>query len=340
MKIKQAILILVLVFLTACGESSGGKYIGDNNGSIQGSGGTTQNPSTQGGGGTTQNSSSKVLQTGQTIFCYYNYSQISCDDKKAKGQDGYYAKKGLGLKRSYTRDDVNNIVTDNVTKLQWQDDDGAKNNKENITNGKKICENLTLGGHNDWRLPTKLELRSLIDHAKTKPSISSDFKNVRADYYLSSTKDARYDNYTWVVSFNTGSETYSNYDYIRCVRGNSITISAATNNNNETVTDNGTNLMWQDSDKIIHDNNETYQKDAIKYCEGLKWAGYSDWRLPNINELSSIVDNTKHSPAIKEGFKYTKFDDYLSSTKGWAIDFETGRIGGQGSGYMRCVRNK
>ena len=72
--------------------------------------------------------------------------------------DGYYQK---GVAPDYTRDDSKEIVTDKVTGLQWQDNSEAKTVSKNWSDAKSYCEALTLGGHNDWRLPTIEELESM-----------------------------------------------------------------------------------------------------------------------------------------------------------------------------------
>ena len=45
------------------------------------------------------------------------------------------------------------------------------------------------------------------------------------------------------------------------------------------VVDNVTKMTWQKSD----DNKKRSWKNAKKYCKNLKFAGFSDWRLPNID---------------------------------------------------------
>src|SRR5580658_2325767 len=67
-----------------------------------------------------------------------------------------------------------------------------------------------------------------------------------------------------------------------------------TDNGDGTVTDKVTGLMWQQSVESV-----TYtQPDALAYCAGLSLAGYTDWRLPTVIELISIVDPGASSPAL------------------------------------------
>ncbi|MBN1534451.1 MAG: DUF1566 domain-containing protein [Spirochaetes bacterium] len=70
-----------------------------------------------------------------------------------------------------------------------------------------------------------------------------------------------------------------------------------------TVTDLGTGLVWQKCsmgqnplDCAGTETTTTWQG-ALQYCRSLPLDGRS-WRLPNINELTSIVDYTKSGPAV------------------------------------------
>ncbi len=117
-------------------------------------------------------------------------------------------------------------------------------------------------------------------------------------------------------------------------------------NSNETVTCDKSKLMWQDNKN--HEAVEKTWENAIKYCEDLNFAGYSDWRLPNINELLSIVDRSKYDPAINGAFKNINLNDYLSSSSFpnniynvWIVDFSVGSINRgykSHSNSVRCVR--
>ena len=104
-------------------------------------------------------------------------------------------------------------------------------------------------------------------------------------------------------------------------------------------------LMWQDDERVFIGD----WKQAKERCERLNFAGYSDWRLPNIDELISITDKTKFSPAINSAFKYVKSDFYWSSTKfadgssrAWFVHFKNGYADWSGISdrlFARCVRN-
>jgi len=89
---------------------------------------------------------------------------------------------------------------------------------------------------------------------------------------------------------------------------------------------------------------------AITGCEGSTVAGYTNWRLPDIKELQTIVDYTQSSPAIIGTlFPGTSSSRYWSSTTGstttnakW-INFSDGWIAefGKGTSYSyRCVRTE
>lgn len=110
------------------------------------------------------------------------------------------------------------------------------------------------------------------------------------------------------------------------------------------VSDSATGLEWQDSEvgALL-----SWQS-AINRCETLVLGGHSDWRLPNINELKSIVDR-EVNPTIKIGFVNTAASYYWSSTTGdgyehlaWVLNFSHGFVSGAPKiygDYVRCVRS-
>lgn len=115
----------------------------------------------------------------------------------------------------------------------------------------------------------------------------------------------------------------------------------------EVVIDPNTKLMWQDNASV-----KTTKKDwqgALKYCKNLKFAGFSGWRLPSIDELLSITDDTKYNPAIKNGFLNVTADGYWSSSPdvsdsslAWNVYFYFGddHLDGKSNSFLvRCMRD-
>ncbi len=114
-------------------------------------------------------------------------------------------------------------------------------------------------------------------------------------------------------------------------------------NNNQTVTDLNSGLIWTESDVGIQ---HTWQN-AIAYCEELSHAGKSDWRLPGKFELESIVDYGRFDPAVDPLFScHNSF--YWSATPhmgnpayAWSVYCLDGAdhwVHKSNNYYVRCVR--
>lgn len=137
-----------------------------------------------------------------------------------------------------------------------------------------------------------------------------------------------------------------------------------TDNLNGTITDNATGLQWEkldSSDLVVnfsnlHDADNFYSWDQafakIVALNTANFAGFSDWRLPNINELQTLADYGQINPAINLGFFNIGVDGttyiYWSSTtyqgntgSAWAVDFASGGVaanGKSGADFVRAVR--
>ena len=109
-------------------------------------------------------------------------------------------------------DNGNGTITDESTGLMWQ-----QKTQEAMTwvQAVSYCENLSLAGHNAWRLPTVNELQSLVDYSRCNPAINvTYFPDTVSSFYWASTTyvGGNYD--AWGVDFDNG-YNYSNYKYCR-----------------------------------------------------------------------------------------------------------------------------
>lgn len=79
-----------------------------------------------------------------------------------------------------------------------------------------------------------------------------------------------------------------------------------TDHRDGTITDNLTGLMWVQAPHDL-DGNSEYQtwNNAIDYCNGLTHAGHSDWRLPNVREIQSLIDYGRYEPALPSEHPFT-----------------------------------
>lgn len=138
-------------------------------------------------------------------------------------------------------------------------------------------------------------------------------------------------------------------------------------NGDGTITDERTGLTWEklDNDSGIHDRDTMYSwSDAFAKVATLNssvFAGYSDWRLPNVLELESIMDLGSTYPSVRSEFSSacpasctvldcscTRSGKYWTSTSyrddpacAWALGFDVGDRTGPlktSTLYVRAVR--
>jgi formylglycine-generating enzyme required for sulfatase activity len=241
---------------------------------------------------------------------------------------------------SYT-DNGDGTITDNNTGLMWQKTDGGETTFENAIT---YCDNLTLAGYADWRLPSAQELFAINNHNNINPAMNTIyFTKTTAEYWW--TSETRADDVTrvWLVNAGGGigahlkTETISaggtRYVHVRAVRNpysTTFSISHFTDNGNGTITDNYTGLTWQ---KIQSTTTMTWEE-ALVYCSTFSLGGKTDWRLPNIKELQSLNDVKLSKPSFnKTYFTNILAGNYWSSTtlqntssKAWDINMDYGIV--------------
>jgi hypothetical protein len=124
-------------------------------------------------------------------------------------------------------------------------------------------------------------------------------------------------------------------------------------NGDGTITDTQTGLMWekQSDDGSIHDQDTTYIWGnglgvKVATLNSTNFAGYNDWRLPNVNELQSLIDYATVLPAVDAAFNggciptcavttcsctsasfyWTSTSSTNNSSDAWVVDFNVGGL--------------
>jgi len=189
------------------------------------------------------------------------------------------------------------------------------------------------GGYNDWRLPSMKELYSLMNFSGTDPSgpnstemipfidtnyfdfgygdVNAGERIIDSQFWSSNVCGGFiFGNQTAVFGLNLAdgrikgypsNGTFGKLNYVYFVRGNtSYGSNDFINNNDGTITDNATGLMWDQNDS--GDGVKTGTRSGMTWAEALDWVqqknnenhlGYRDWRLPNAKEMQSIVDYSR-----------------------------------------------
>ena len=94
-----------------------------------------------------------------------------------------------------------------------------------------------------------------------------------------------------------------------------INIPTLINNNNGTITDTVTGLMWQ-----ALDGGEMKIENAILYCDTLNLAGYTNWRLPTAQENFSILNLQNANPALSTTYFVNTGAEYWWTSERQAND--------------------
>jgi hypothetical protein len=243
------------------------------------------------------------------------------------------------------------VITDSVTGLQWRKD--VIDDKLWSGAGPACAAlNVSDAGTPPWRLPTRLELVSLLDFGavpKLLQPVELDVLTKANSVWTSTDAKGNPGSLAWIVNFsvgNVGGAPKTSALPVRCVRGTPPAPKLQVNATCKVVSDVGTGLMWQQA----ADAPQYVWQDALKHCEGLVHAETADWRLPSAKELMTIVLDSAVQPAIDaQVFQGALTATYWTSTPNLSkpgdarvVDFS---IGASFSNVMsapfhvRCVRS-
>ncbi|CAK0745986.1 hypothetical protein CCP3SC5AM1_1320001 [Gammaproteobacteria bacterium] len=257
---------------------------------------------------------------------------------------------------------------DNVTGFLWEvkTDDGGVRDKDNTytwdnamgsfvtaVNANGLC------GFNDWRLPTIKELTGIVHYGIADPGPTIDlayFPNTSASSFWSASAYAYNSANAWYVSFGNGNAFYYDRSHafqVRLVRAEQC-IGDLTDNLDGTITDGCTGLIWAKCSV-----GQTYNSGTCTdTASGLTWsqalaaaknstlANYSDWRLPNIKELISLVNYIRYSPSIYVDYFPNTSSNYFwsasayagNSSNAWGVHFSVGVASNDGKSNAFQVR--
>jgi hypothetical protein len=271
--------------------------------------------------------------------------------------------RGLGLPHEQSYDTTAAAVTiDEVTGVWWQRD-VEPSVRRAWPDADRYCQDLLLGGKDDWRLPTRLELVSIVDFAAFKPAVDATaFPSTPTFGFWSGSQRADQPETAWLVYFLDGYTSFNQFAYqslTRCSRSDRAPAGGATGahmtvGSDGTVRDSDTGLVWKQSSEP-----DRYTFESAKTrCEDQSFAGHDDWRVPSLTELQTLVDETvvpaDNGDAATTGrIDLAKFPDtpgepywsssaYLGDPKlAWFVDFRPGYTFGydRSTPYrVRCVR--
>lgn len=295
--------------------------------------------------------SSPILSTGLTRCYNQNGESIDC---RGSGQDGEFLT-GIGWPAKRFEQVSNYLVRDMATGLIWSKNSCPSEYPLNWQEGLSFIEQVNkeeLYGRNDWRMPNRRELRSLIDHSAKNPALTAGhpFDNIFLGWYWTSTTAAIAPRYAWHVHLEGGRMFYGNKDgyywvWPVCGPDNSLPCTGAADcydpqgeiipcaesrqdaslnmgipwpkprflRSNFGHVDALTGLTWHP--KAILGRTVTTWADALFAVKAHAKKSSLPWRMPTINELESLVDASTHSPALPGEHPFSDVQEsYWSST--------------------------
>jgi hypothetical protein len=338
-------------------------------------GGTTRNP-----GLIVNDVAGGLNDTGITMCLDGAGALVACTAAGAlAGQDGSTGRDAIAVTNGGADGRVGfsfavsgGCVQDRVTGLAW---DGSAEAAPTLADAQANVATANAAvrcGHADWRLPTTTELMSLVDAGVTSGArIDATFAATPANGFWTVEPYAGDTRAAWLVDFGSGAvafdtatnplaKAYSS----RLVRGSlalpacDADLATLVVNGNATVTDTRRGLMWQQCPEGLSGAGCATGAATVygSYAAALARAaavnadpagagrGHADWRVPNRNELASLVNRACEAPAIqRSAFPGTPSASFWSASPAfagfaWYVDFTDGSIGPGGTTGDRVLR--
>lgn len=243
---------------------------------------------------------------------------------------------------SYFFDNGDGTVTDTRTGLNWMrcalgqtwspEGNTCKGTAAAYTWDEATALTHSFAGQSDWRLPNIRELTSIVDYNRCGPAIDLDaFPGTPNSYFWSGSAQDIY--FASSVDFGSGNSSSNGRSYdtnhVRLVRdGQSFALlndarpsTDYRDNGDGTVVHLPTGLTWLRcaigqtwTGTTCDGTANTFTWDEATTLTH-KYAGQDDWRLPNILELTTLVDYKKRDPAINiDLFPYTPGEYFWSKS--------------------------
>jgi hypothetical protein len=245
--------------------------------------------------------------------------QVSCFDAQGNvvdcrnsGQDGAFGREKQAAAARFSA--AGDIVEDRWTGLKWHKNANLPGFPLHWREAFEYIQEMNdfaASGIRQWQLPSRGELFSLVSHQNINPALPEDhpFDNVFNGYYWTQTSCSRLPNQAWYVHLG-GGRVYRGMKHgsymvwpVAGPQNSNFMPENRFQGQGHLVTDIITKRMWL---RAVNSNrNPVTWSQALRAVEDLnenRKEGFSDWRLPNIRELDSLVDLTRHSPAMASGF--------------------------------------
>jgi uncharacterized protein DUF1566 len=209
-----------------------------------------------------------------------------------------------------------------------------------VTGAIERCDAITIGGYSDFRLPTRIELGSIVDYGKIDPAIDeSVFDPPHGGFWTSSDSKAFLGRQI-LVELTRGridAEGMPEEEwFVRCVRWDPPDAAPCSpryvfTSGGEAVQDTVTHLEWQSAVDTVKA--RTFHE-SMAYCDSLDLPhGGGGFRLPTVHELQSLVDENAEEVTIDRRYFADTPNQYfwtstesLETGKAWVVDFFSGSV--------------